>query len=94
MTGPSEGADAEIARQLAILLGRLHAFELPDSVATPRSPVASTEAVERAIAERERITGEVAAAFPDVPGLAASNAPNLTRASRHACSSSGPPMDV
>lgn len=70
VTGPSDAATASNARELARVLGRLHALDISGLGATPRPPMADARQLHAAIDEREKVVQQVADTFPGAPGLA------------------------
>lgn len=70
VTGPTEDATPDTARELATLLGRLHAIDATDLRTTPRPAMVTTQDLLAAIDARDKIVRGVADTLPDSPGLA------------------------
>lgn len=70
VTGPSADATADLARQLATVLGRLHSLDVSELDTLPRPPTATGPDLLAAIEEREKVIRQVGETAPQTPGLA------------------------
>ena len=70
VSGPDDGATPAVARELASLLGRLHALDVTGLASTPRPAMVADAELLAAVDEREKIVRQAADALPDTPGLA------------------------